>query len=142
MCKCVNDTIFCCHVVMAVSLKVLICVCCILYTLVDRIMLYFGMILVSRKVFDPSGHVSYTMSIKAWSIELICCRKFALCSVLCMTKMSSTYLCPQPGWVLCSSKRSGFKVFHIYIGSYMTDWGSHGHSNWSQNYPWNKKNVM
>ena len=67
--------------------------------LMGRVLFCSGVMMVSKKGMEPSGHVFCTLTLIIWSIELMCCMRFSLCFVLCLTKVSSTSF-QQSGWVL------------------------------------------
>ena len=62
-----------------------------MYTLINRVLSCSGNS-VSRKSMVPSGFVCSALNRIAWSMLLICYRKFSFCFVYCMTKVSSTYI--------------------------------------------------
>ena len=57
-----------------------------------RVLFCSGITTVFRKDTEPSGPIFSTVNLGAWSMVLIWYRKFSLCSVQCITKVSSMYL--------------------------------------------------
>ena len=57
----------------------------------DRVQFGSGVMMVSRKHTEPSGCVFSTVNLMALSLELMYFMKFSLCSICCLTKVSSTY---------------------------------------------------
>ena len=74
-----------------IPMQVLVCLG-LLYRLIDRILFCSGVIKVSENSMKPSGLVSSTMNLIAWSLLLTWCRKFFVFSVCYITKVSSTIL--------------------------------------------------
>ena len=79
MCECVDDTVLCNNVVMAVTLYILICVCVgFLYTPVLSIPFTVGFTVMFKKGIAPSGLVSSTVNCMTFSTEFMCCRNLSL----------------------------------------------------------------
>ena len=59
-------------------------------------------------------------------VLLMCCKNFSLCSVCCITKVSSTNLFHNVGGLSTVLRAHLFKIFHVYVFYYQADWESHG----------------
>ena len=47
---------------------------------------------INKKVLSHMALSSFSCELMVWSRDLVCCRKFSLCSLCCITKVSSIYL--------------------------------------------------
>ena len=56
----------------------------------DRVLFCSGITKVSKNGIEPSSLVSSTVNLITWSVLFMWCKKFSLCSVHYITKMSST----------------------------------------------------
>ena len=78
-----------------------------LYTSVNQVLFVSGVIIVSRKGFEPVGLVSTAVNWMEGAAALMWCKSYSLLICCCTTEISSTSF-PDPRWVLKCSYASAF----------------------------------